>query len=179
MLRLREILALSLIAILLAACGSGSATHPTPTPQIGPVCARATAPVSVYEAPPKAGPATPPAVEGTPAKNPDGLQCLDLVVGKGATAHKGQTVLVEYTGWLESTGQKFDSTYDRGSQPFTVSPLGQAQVIPGWNEGLVGMRVGGTRRLIIPSALGYGPTGNGPIPANATLIFDITLLRVQ
>jgi FKBP-type peptidyl-prolyl cis-trans isomerase len=128
---------------------------------------------------PSAGPASPPPVTGTPVKLPDGLQYLDIKVGPGPVAKQGSTLQVEYTGWLQSNGQKFDSSYDRGGQPFTVSPLGQAQVIQGWNEGLIGIRAGGTRRLIIPAALAYGSTGQGSIPPNATLIFDVTAVTVQ
>jgi FKBP-type peptidyl-prolyl cis-trans isomerase len=130
---------------------------------------------------PSAGPATPPALPGglTPVKLPDGLQYTDIKVGAGPVARQGSTLSVEYTGWLASNSKKFDSSYDHGGQPFQVTPLGQAQVIPGWNEGLVGMRAGGTRRLIIPASLGYGPQANGPIPANATLIFDVTVITVQ
>jgi FKBP-type peptidyl-prolyl cis-trans isomerase len=130
---------------------------------------------------PAAGPATPPALPSglTTVKLPDGLQYIDIKVGTGPVAQQGSTVSVEYTGWLASDSKKFDSSYDHGGQPFQVTPLGQAQVIKGWNEGLVGMKAGGTRRLIIPPSLGYGAQANGPIPANATLIFDVTAITVQ
>ena len=129
---------------------------------------------------PSAGPASPPAVSATPTKLADGLQYIDIKVGTGAVAQKGSSLQVEYTGWLASTGKKFDSSYDHQGQPFTVSPLGQAQVITGLNEGLLDVRAGGTRRLIIPAALAYGAKGYPPvIPANATLIFDITVISVQ
>ena len=129
---------------------------------------------------PAAGPASPPAVNATPTKLADGLQYIDIKVGSGAIAQKGSSLQVEYTGWLASSGKKFDSSYDRQGQPFTVSPLGQAQVIAGWNEGLLGVRAGGMRRLIIPDALAYGAQGYPPtIPANATLIFDVTVISVQ
>ena len=100
-------------------------------------------------------------------------------MGTGSAAKKGSKVSVEYTGWIASTCKKFDSSYDHGGQPFSVTPLGQASVIPGWNEGLVGMKVGGVRRIIIPAALGYGAQGNQAIPPNATLIFDVTVLSIQ
>lgn len=129
---------------------------------------------------PSAGPASPPAVTGKTVTLPGGLQYIDIKVGTGAEAKQGSSVYVEYTGWIESTGKKFDSSYDHGGQLFQVSPLGQAQVIPGWNEGLVGMKAGGTRRLIIPAALAYGAQGYPPtIPPNATLIFDVTAAIVQ
>jgi FKBP-type peptidyl-prolyl cis-trans isomerase len=128
---------------------------------------------------PSAGPASPPHVTGTPVTLSGGLQYIDIQVGTGATAQTGSSISVEYTGWLQKTGKKFDSSYDHGGQPFQVT-LGQGQVIPGWDEGLVGMKVGGTRRLIIPPSLAYGAAGQPPsIPPNATLIFDVTLLSVQ
>lgn len=129
---------------------------------------------------PTSGPATPPAVSGTPVTLAGGLQYIDVKQGSGPAAVAGSTVQVEYTGWLQSNGKKFDSSYDHGGQPFAVTPLGQAQIIPGWNEGLVGVKAGGVRRLIIPPALGYGAQGSPPvIPANATLIFDVTIISVQ
>lgn len=128
---------------------------------------------------PSAGPLKPPVVTQAATKLPDGLQTIDIKVGSGVAAKTGSAVTVEYTGWLQSTGQKFTSSFDHGAQPFTVTPLGQASVIQGWNEGLVGMKAGGTRRLIIPAALGYGAQANGPIPANSVLIFDITAIAVK
>jgi FKBP-type peptidyl-prolyl cis-trans isomerase FkpA len=105
-----------------------------------------------------------------------GLQYIDLIVGTGATAQAGQTVTVHYTGWLEN-GKKFDSSVDRG-QPFSF-PLGAGRVIKGWDEGVQGMKVGGKRKFIIPSNLGYGARGaGGVIPPNATLIFEVQLLGV-
>ncbi|MES2831806.1 MAG: FKBP-type peptidyl-prolyl cis-trans isomerase [Pseudomonadota bacterium] len=119
----------------------------------------------------------PPAV-----KTASGLQYRDVVVGKGVVAAPGRPVQVHYTGWLQnpdgSAGQKFDSSKDRG-EPFAFQ-LGGGQVIRGWDEGVSGMRVGGTRKLIIPAALGYGSQGaGGAIPPNATLLFDVELLAVK
>jgi FKBP-type peptidyl-prolyl cis-trans isomerase len=117
-----------------------------------------------------------PGSEGTEVTTASGLQYIDLKVGTGATAQAGQTVTVHYTGWLEN-GKKFDSSVDRG-QPFSF-PLGAGRVIKGWDEGVQGMKVGGKRKLIIPSNLGYGPRGaGGVIPPNATLIFEVELLSV-
>lgn len=111
---------------------------------------------------------------GIEVTTPSGLQYVELVVGSGATAQAGQTVLVHYTGWLEN-GKKFDSSVDRG-QPFSF-PLGVGRVIKGWDEGVQGMKVGGKRKLIIPSNLGYGARGaGGIIPPHATLIFEVELL---
>jgi len=107
---------------------------------------------------------------------PSGLTIEELVVGSGAEAKSGQSVSVHYTGWLTS-GKKFDSSKDRGD-PF-VFPLGKGHVIKGWDEGVQGMKVGGKRKLTIPSALGYGARGAaGVIPPNATLVFEVELLSV-
>lgn len=105
-----------------------------------------------------------------------GLYVEDLVVGEGARADSGDVVTVHYTGWLPS-GRKFDSSRD-GGDPFDVA-IGYGRVVQGWDQGIVGMRVGGQRRLVIPPALGYGARGQGPIPGNATLVFDVELLEVE
>lgn len=105
-----------------------------------------------------------------------GLKYKDEVVGRGAGAQKGQTVLVHYRGTLEN-GTKFDSSYDRG-QPYEVV-IGVSHVIEGWHEGLVGMKVGGKRKIVIPPSLGYGDVPNGPIPANSTLLFDLELIDLH
>lgn len=105
-----------------------------------------------------------------------GLQSEDIVVGTGAEAKQGNTVSVHYTGVL-TDGTKFDSSKDR-NEPFTFL-LGQGDVIKGWDQGVVGMKVGGKRKLTIPPELGYGPRAVGPIPANATLIFEVELLDVK
>ncbi|MBX4199924.1 FKBP-type peptidyl-prolyl cis-trans isomerase [Candidatus Parcubacteria bacterium] len=109
------------------------------------------------------------------SQNP-GVQVQDTVVGKGDVASPGDTVTVHYVGQLTS-GKIFDSSLDRG-EPFTFT-LGVGQVIRGWDEGVAGMRVGGTRRLIISPEYAYGENGVGPIPPNATLVFDVQLLGVQ
>jgi FKBP-type peptidyl-prolyl cis-trans isomerase FkpA len=107
---------------------------------------------------------------------PSGLTIEELVLGSGAAAAAGQKVSVHYTGWL-TNGTKFDSSKDRGD-PF-VFPLGRGHVIKGWDEGVAGMKVGGKRKLTIPSALGYGARGaGGVIPPNATLVFEVELLEV-
>ena len=104
-----------------------------------------------------------------------GLYVQDLVEGEGARADSGDIVTVHYTGWLP-TGRKFDSSRDRET-PFEVA-IGYGRVIDGWDQGIVGMRVGGQRRLVIPPALGYGAQGTGPIPGGSTLVFDVELLSV-
>ena len=113
---------------------------------------------------------------------PSGLRYQDTVVGTGAEATPGKMVTVHYTGWLlekgDKQGTKFDSSLDRGD-PFNFK-LGAHMVIAGWDEGVAGMKVGGKRTLLIPSALGYGARGaGGVIPPNADLKFDVELLGVK
>ena len=112
------------------------------------------------------------------------LQTQDTIPGTGAEARKGQTVRVHYTGWLydaakaDKRGRKFDSSKDR-NEPFEF-PLGNGDVIRGWDEGVAGMKVGGTRVLTSPPALAYGARGaGGVIPPNATLVFEVELLDVR
>ena len=110
------------------------------------------------------------------------LQKIDTVAGAGKEAVNGATVTVNYTGWLyepnseSKRGAQFDSS--SGRAPFSFE-LGGGQVIPGWDQGVAGMKVGGKRTLIIPASLGYGESGAGPIPPNANLIFDVELLEVR
>ena len=129
-------------------------------------------------------PVSPAAAQGAPGKMselPSGLKYTDSKTGDGAMATAGHKVSVHYTGWLDNKGEKgakFDSSVDRG-EPFAFK-LGAQQVIKGWDEGVAGMRVGGKRTLIIPPELGYGSRGaGGVIPPNATLIFDVELLKVD
>src|SRR5208283_12714 len=117
---------------------------------------------------------TPTKVTGAPTKTPSGLEYWDIKVGTGAVAQSGHQVKVDYTGWL-TDGKKFDSSVGTG-HPFDFM-LGAGQVIKGWDQGVVGMKVGGKRQLRIPPELGYGARGaGGVIPPNATLIFDVELL---
>ena len=112
------------------------------------------------------------------------LQKIELAPGSGAEIKSGQTALVHYTGWLydtaasENKGAKFDSSVDR-NEPFEF-PVGAGMVIKGWDEGVVGMKVGGKRRLVIPPELGYGSRGaGGVIPPGATLVFDVELVEIR
>ncbi len=109
---------------------------------------------------------------------PSGLKYYDVKVGTGPNPKKGQTVSVQYTGTLLD-GTKFDSSYDHGGQPIDF-PIGVGQVIPGWDEGVPAMKVGGKRRLVIPANLAYGDNPPSPnIPPGATLVFDIELVAVK
>lgn len=115
---------------------------------------------------------------GDSATTPSGggtLVVEDLVVGTGATAVSGDTLTVHYVGTL-TNGTKFDSSYDRGT-PY-VFQVGAGRVIAGWDQGVPGMKVGGKRRLTIPPALAYGSRGQGVIPPNATLLFDVDLVSI-
>ncbi|HEY9162826.1 MAG TPA: FKBP-type peptidyl-prolyl cis-trans isomerase [Desulfomonilia bacterium] len=115
--------------------------------------------------------------EGKTVTTASGLKYIDVVAGNGASPSVGKRVKVHYTGTLEN-GKKFDSSVDR-NQPFSFI-IGVGQVIPGWDEGVMTMKVGGKRKLIIPPNLGYGAKGaGGVIPPNATLLFDVELLDVE
>ena len=148
-----------LTALALAACGGeGDGTTEYPAPR--------------HEAT-----ATAPDVDtGAMEQTASGLYVMDMEVGDGEEASPGQTVTVYYTGWFLD-GEKFDSSVDRGE---TLSfPLGEGGVIPGWDEGVAGMRVGGWRRLVIPPELAYGAAGRPGIPPNSTLVFDVELLDLE
>lgn len=140
------------------------------------VCAGLIAALSAVAVPAAAAPAAPAVVV-----LPDGVRVTDTKIGSGAEAKPGDVVVVHYTGWLfqdGGKGAKFDSSRDRGN-PFVFS-LGDGDVIEGWDSGVAGMKVGGTRTLIIPPAAGYGERGaGGVIGPNATLIFEIELVAVQ
>jgi peptidylprolyl isomerase len=113
------------------------------------------------------------------AKNPDvkSLQTDDLTVGTGPAAKKGDCLYVKYYGTLAKDGTKFDENYTQGTGLQLL--LGGGQVIPGWDQGLVGMKVGGVRRLVIPPSLAYGSSAQGSIPANSTLVFLVKLVKIK
>ena len=156
--RARAAAALALLATLATACGD---TTPKPGVSGNPETLTYAAALGVDLA--------------KMTKRPSGLYVQDLVVGTGATIDSMTTAQVHYTGWL-ADGTKFDSSRDRGAPfPFTV---GIGQVIPAWDEGGRGMRVGGKRRIVTPPILAYGNTRTGPIPASSTLIFDVEAVAV-
>jgi peptidylprolyl isomerase len=176
-----RLLALLFAAVLLAGCGSdtgsneaatdGSESTPAATASAAPAAPVATGPISKnLKEEPKI-----PKPSGAP---PTTLVKKDIVVGKGPKAKSGDTLSVQYTGVKFSDGKKFDASWDRGAEPFQF-PVGGGQVIPGWDQGIPGMRVGGRRELIIPSDLAYGAQGSPPtIGPNETLIFVVDLVKI-
>jgi len=160
-------------ALLLAACGSSKAPGVEPAPSGG--ATEAAVPTT-----PKPPPdlATKPVVTVPKGPPPKTLVKKDLITGTGQVAQAGQTVTVNYVGVLYKSGTEFDSSWKR-NQPFTTA-LTTGSVIPGWVQGIPGMRVGGRRELIIPPSLGYGKAGSPPtIPPNSTLVFVVDLLSVS
>lgn len=111
-----------------------------------------------------------------PTTNKTELKIEDIQVGQGQEVKKGDTVVMHYRGTL-TDGKQFDSSYDRG-EPFETV-IGVGRVIAGWDEGVPGMKIGGKRKLTIPPEMGYGESGSGPIPPNATLIFEVELLEIK
>ena len=176
-------------ALVLTACGSddkstATKTSGTPSNQASPATGGVKPGVSATPNQPNPptqttdgnAPGIPP-LTGAPQATASGLRFIDERVGDGASPQNGQKVTVHYTGWL-TNGTKFDSSRDR-NQPFTFA-IGTGAVIKGWDEGVLAMKIGGKRRLIIPPNLAYGPAGRPPtIPQNSTLIFDVELISVQ
>jgi peptidylprolyl isomerase len=171
----------------LAGCGSSKAPGIVLAPQGGATVENVTAPVTTTTptttttaavATPTSGPLSKEPVFTVPSgKPPATLVKKDLIVGTGATATSGAQVTVNYVGKLYSNGKTFDASWNR-HQTFPFQ-LGAGQVIKGWDEGVAGMKVGGRRELIIPPSLAYGKAGSPPtIPANATLVFVVDLLKV-
>lgn len=170
------ILALLVIA-LLTACGEGGDTAPEGAGEVDTVAETGSTMTTTP---------TPVATEYAPElevnldemeRTASGLYVRTLRTGEGEEAAEGDTVVVHYTGWLPD-GMQFDSSRERG-EPFSFV-LGEGRVIPGWEEGVAGLRVGGQRRLVIPPDLGYGPIGAGDvIPPDATLIFEVELLEIR
>ncbi len=182
---------LVLLAAGITACGSSSkAPGIVAAPSAGATVGTASSPTTTPTTPTTTTPTatTPkppsplskkPAVTVPSGAPPKALVVKDLIKGTGATAKTGSNVTVNYVGVLYKGGKEFDSSWKTGA-PFAPFPLGQGAVIPGWDKGLVGMRVGGRRELIIPPSLAYGAKGSPPtIPGNSTLIFVIDLLAAS
>jgi peptidylprolyl isomerase len=149
-------------------------TTPSASPSASPTPAAPTKCAPIKPNPPAAGEPTVPPVTGTA---PTKLVVKDITKGSGKVVKAGQTLTVNYVGVSCSTGTAFDASYPR-KQPFSFA-LGKGQVIPGWDQGLVGMRIGGRRELVIPASLGYGATGSGGIKPNETLIFVVDLVSAK
>jgi peptidylprolyl isomerase len=167
-----------ILALVAGGCGSSSSSVDSsiqPAPAAGPSTTASVASTPTTPANPAL--AKKPAIAKGTGPAPTKLVVRDLVKGTGPAAAAGQTLSVQYVGVLYKTGKQFDASWDRG-QPFSFT-LGTGGVIKGWDMGLVGMHVGGRRQLIIPASLAYGATGQGTIPPNAPLIFDIDLLSAQ
>ena len=162
-----RVVSVALVAAIALGCSGDSDTNSDTAPDTETETASERSP-SMPEGPPE--------VSGDTVQTDSGLQYILIEEGEGASPGPGQMARVHYTGWL-TDGTKFDSSVDRG-EPFTF-PVGQGRVIAGWDEGVAMMKVGGKRRFIIPSDLAYGPGGRGPIPPDATLIFDVELLGVE
>jgi peptidylprolyl isomerase len=166
----RTIALIAVAAVSVAGCGSQKQTPPGGGGEAvqGLVLPPTTSDVNVK-----------PVITKPKGAPPTGMQVRDVVQGNGKPAATGDTLSVQYVGVSWSTGQQFDSSWDRGKQPFKFQ-LGQGMVIPGWDQGLVGMRKGGRRELVIPPSLAYGPQGQPPaIGPNETLVFVIDLQKVK
>jgi peptidylprolyl isomerase len=181
MLRLRAPLAVGALALVLAIAGCGSSGSSTSTIGVGNENTKDTTlansgAASTTATTPTTGPlATEPKVTPPSGSAPSKLVVKDIVVGTGPEAKAGQNVTVNYVGVLFHGGKEFDASWKR-SEPFSFA-LGKGQVIPGWDQGVAGMKVGGRRELIIPAALAYGAKGSPPaIPPNAPLVFVVDLL---
>ncbi len=173
-------------AILLAACGSGGSSTITvgnensadnALARAGESTTTATTPTTTAKTPTSGALSKEPKVTPPSGPAPTKLETKDLIVGTGAEAKPGDTVTVNYVGVLYKGGKEFDASWKR-NEPFTFT-LGKGQVIPGWDQGIPGMKVGGRRELIIPAALAYGAKGSPPtIPPNSALVFVVDLLSV-
>jgi peptidylprolyl isomerase len=178
---MRRLLPLICCAVLVAACGSSksdeTAAAPKKTAKSTPTSTPSPAPVGKVKV--KGALGAKPKVTITPinATPPAKLEIKDIAKGHGKKAKPGDTVTVQYDGVLYENGTEFDASWNRG-QPFSF-PLGAGQVIPGWDKGVAGMKVGGRRVLTIPPDLGYGPQGSGPIPPNSTLVFVVDMLKIK
>ena len=176
---------LVVLALAVSACGSDKKKNPSTQKPVSQPATQAAPPTTTT-------PATTPSSGGggkgdkdttkkpkvdVPSQPATKLVKQDIVVGTGPAAKAGDTLTADYVGVAQSTGKQFDASWDRG-QPITF-PIGQGQVIPGWDEGLLGMKAGGRRKLVIPGDLAYGPQGQPPtIGPNETLVFVVDLRKI-
>ncbi len=193
--RLRTTVPVVLSALALVAAGCGE-DEPEPaagtaTTEAEPTTPAETAPAEAAPSDAEAGAGgaaaggqistdleTRPTIPGPTGEPPSELEVNDVVEGKGPAAKEGDTLEVRYVGALFDTGEEFDASWNGGTQTFPVT-LGEGGVIPGWEQGLVGMKAGGRRELVIPPDLAYGPAGQGPIPPDATLVFVVDLVEIS
>jgi peptidylprolyl isomerase len=188
--KIRILAALAAVALLVSACGGGAkeseADKFARTAEQQAKTQQAAAPETTPA--PKATKVTPssgerdiatkPKIPKASGAAPKTLKVEDLIEGTGPAAKSGDKISVRYVGVLYNNNKEFDSSWKRGKAPFELT-LGEGQVIPGWDQGLVGMKVGGRRRLTIPPDLAYGAQGQPPtIPANSTLVFDVDLTKI-
>jgi peptidylprolyl isomerase len=169
---------LTALALGLAGCGDDKEEETAAPPTATETATTEASPEATEEASDNKDLETKPTITVPEGEPPTELKIKDIVRGKGKTAKKNDNVTVQYVGVAYSTGQQFDASWDNG-QPFPFQ-LGVGQVIPGWDEGVAGMKIGGRRQLIIPPDLAYGPQGSPPaIGPNETLIFIVDLLEVE
>ncbi len=161
------------LAVVVAGCGSDSSTSTTSTTSSSQGGEEAAGAQSGAEAAKR----TRPKVEVPKGPAPTTLVTKELIEGSGPEAKSGDEVTVQYAGVLYKTGKEFDASWNRG-EPFSFT-LGGGEVIPGWDKGVEGMKVGGRRMLVIPPELAYGSQGVGPIPPESTLVFVIDLLSIK
>jgi FKBP-type peptidyl-prolyl cis-trans isomerase len=188
--KIRILAALAAMALLVSACGGGTkeseadkfartAEQQAKTQQAStPATTPAPKATKVTPSPGERDIAKKPKIPKASGAAPKTLKVEDLIEGTGPAAKSGDKISVRYVGVLYNNNKEFDSSWKRGKAPFQLT-LGEGQVIPGWDQGLVGMKVGGRRRLTIPPDLAYGAQGQPPtIPANSTLVFDVDLTKI-
>jgi peptidylprolyl isomerase len=187
--QIRILAALAAAALLLSACGSAQESEADKFAKTAEQQAKtqtvASTPTTPAPTATKVAPSsgerdinTKPKIPKQSGAAPTSLKVEDLIEGTGPAAKAGDKLSVRYVGVLYKNGKQFDASWDRGKAPFQVT-LGQGQVIQGWDQGLVGMKAGGRRRLTIPPDLAYGAQGQPPtIPANSTLVFDVDLEKI-
>jgi peptidylprolyl isomerase len=174
----RALLSLA-VAASLAACASDEEPATAAAESTGPVACESRAATAEPPAGTSSDVTEAPEVQGSDAPPPCDLQIADVVVGDGPEAVEGSTVALKYVGAFYETGEEFDSSWSRGADETLPVTLGEGRVISGFEQAVYGMQVGGRRIVTIPSELGYGPNGQGPIPGDATLVFVLDLVELS